>query len=67
MNYPCAKVYTTSSSNIKNTNIFQFLVILHRIWLFYPGMFSFRVSYLLVDPIFIKIKSMNLHVNLQRL
>ena len=56
MNYPCAKVYTTSSSNIKNINFFQFLVILHRIWLFYHGMVSFRVSYLLVDPIFIKIK-----------
>ena len=60
MNYPCAKGYTTSSSNIKNTNSFQFLVILHRIWLFYHGMVSLRVSYLLVDPIFIKIKSMNL-------
>ena len=70
MNYPCAKVYTTSSSNIKNTNIFQFLVILHRIWLFYHGMVLFSVSYLIIGRSFFhkfKIKSMNLHVNLQRL
>ena len=41
MNYPCAKVYTTSSSNIKNTNIFQCLVILHRILPWYGLIQSF--------------------------
>ena len=29
------------SLNINNTNIFQFLVILHRIWLFYRGIAYF--------------------------
>ena len=37
MNYHCAKFYTNISTNMDNTNIFQFLAIFFtEFWLFYP-------------------------------
>ena len=37
MNYHCAKFYNNISTNMDNTNIFQFLAIFFtEFWLFYP-------------------------------
>ena len=41
MNHHCANFYTIRSSNINTTNIFQFLTILYRIWLFCPKFANF--------------------------